>query len=217
MLITKIVDEVTESNCYIITDGTIQDIIVIDPNNFKSIQKCIGINNKRNIKVLLTHEHYDHICGLNELRDHYKCVVISTEKCSNAIQNSIENHSKSFGVYLHFLGKDEYRKELKEYICKPSDIIFEDCYEIIENNCHINIQKTPGHSPGGCCIIINGKYLFTGDSLLWGKTIINSRGGNKKIYEEYTYHWLYGLDDNLLVYPGHGKDFLLKERKRVVF
>ena len=165
----------------------------------------------------MTHEHYDHICGLNELRDHYKCVVISTEKCSNAIQNSIENHSKSFGVYLHFLGKDEYRKELKEYICKPSDIIFEDCYEIIENNCHINIQKTPGHSPGGCCIIINGKYLFTGDSLLWGKTIINSRGGNKKIYEEYTYHWLYGLDDNLLVYPGHGKEFLLKERKRVVF
>lgn len=216
MLITKIVDEITESNCYIITDESAKDIIIIDPNDFKSIQECIGID-KRDIKVLLTHEHYDHIRGLNELRNYYKCIVISTEKCSNAIQSSIENHSKSFGVYLHFLGKDEYRKNVKEYICKPSDVVFEDFYKILENNYCINMYKAPGHSPGGCCIIINEKYLFTGDSLLWGKTIINSRGGDKKIYEEYTYSWLYKLNDSLLVYPGHGKEFLLKERKDITF
>lgn len=62
-----------QTNCYVLT---IDDkCIVIDPGDeFIKINKIIG--NKKVLKVLLTHHHFDHVGALEELINKYKVDIL---------------------------------------------------------------------------------------------------------------------------------------------
>ncbi|MGB9134473.1 MAG: MBL fold metallo-hydrolase [Candidatus Bathyarchaeia archaeon] len=67
----------------------------------------------------------------------------------------------------------------------------------------IRIIHTPGHSPDGICLLVNGK-LLSGDTLFVGECgRTDMHDGNPRDM----YHSLFGklmqLDDNIEVYPGH--------------
>lgn len=62
---------------------------------------------------------------------------------------------------------------------------------------------TPGHTKGGLCIIVEDKYLLTGDTLFigdCGRTDFPG-GSNEQMYR--TIQRLKALPDHLIVYPGH--------------
>ena len=82
--IERVVDAQTTGNCYIlIEDGS---ALIIDPNQFEQIEEVLKKNQATPEMVLLTHEHGDHISGLNALREHYRFQTIASLPCSQRIQ-----------------------------------------------------------------------------------------------------------------------------------
>ena len=70
----------------------------------------------------------------------------------------------------------------------------------------MSFHHIPGHSQGSCCILLNNKVLFTGDSLLAEYPVITRfPGGSSKDYKNISLPFLKSLNPNLVVYPGHGK------------
>ena len=125
MKIIKQIDNLTESNIYIIIEENYNKAIVIDIGNYDKTKEIIIQNNIIVEKLILTHEHYDHIAGLNQLRKDYNFEVIASSKCNKGIQDCILNKSRNFGVYLYFLGK-EYKNKVGEYVCKEANIVFDE-------------------------------------------------------------------------------------------
>ncbi len=67
----------------------------------------------------------------------------------------------------------------------------------------IRVIHTPGHSPDGICLLVDGK-LLTGDTLFVGECgRTDLLGGNSKDIYHSLFHKLMKLDDDIEVYPGH--------------
>ena len=73
-----LVDPLTESNCYIFTSGS--SALLIDPNNADLINTYAAEHHLVPEYVLLTHEHCDHIAGLNDLRSRWTLSVVASKK-----------------------------------------------------------------------------------------------------------------------------------------
>lgn len=71
-----LVDPLTESNCYIFTSGS--SALLIDPNNADLINTYAAEHHLVPEYVLLTHEHCDHIAGLNDLRSRWHLSVVAS-------------------------------------------------------------------------------------------------------------------------------------------
>jgi glyoxylase-like metal-dependent hydrolase (beta-lactamase superfamily II) len=70
----------------------------------------------------------------------------------------------------------------------------------------VEIIKTPGHSQGSVCIIIDDKYVFTGDSFIFNQTTITRLpGGSVLDYETKTLPFVCSLKKNTIILPGHGE------------
>ena len=63
---------------------------------------------------------------------------------------------------------------------------------------------TPGHTPGGICIIVDNKALLTGDTLFIGDCgRTDLPGGSLEQMYETLHEKILRLPDDLIVYPGH--------------
>lgn len=73
----------------------------------------------------------------------------------------------------------------------------------------IKIIHTPGHTPGGICLLIDN-CLFTGDTLFMGHVgRTDFPGGNRQDMVA-SIKKLMQLDDTIIIYPGHNYDYLGK-------
>ncbi len=202
------IDPLTDSNCYLIEEEG--HVLIIDPNQKEEITDIVKKHQWVIDYVLLTHEHCDHMQGLNNLRRTYKFQVIAQEKCSKNLGNRIKNMSGMMGTYLYFKSG---QKEIISYdpvICDPADLTFCHQYELLWKGHRLEFTSVPGHTEGSCCIRMDQNTLFSGDYLLPGgedHTIFP--GGSKEDYERYAKPWLSNLENGLHIYPGHGKDYIL--------
>lgn len=90
-----------------------------------------------------------------------------------------------------------------EKIPEHIDIIVEDGDIIYIGNVQMEFIHTPGHTSGGICVIVDDKYLLTGDTLFigdCGRTDLPD-GSNEHMFN--TLQMLKSLSDKLIVYPGH--------------
>lgn len=75
--------------------------------------------------------------------------------------------------------------------------------EIILGDVVMRFILTPGHTPGGICIMVNDEFLITGDTLFidnCGRTDLHG-GSNEQMYA--SLKKLAALPDELIVYAGH--------------
>ena len=79
--------------------------------------------------MLLTYEHFDHISGLNRIRElcASSCHVIAGATCSERIQDMKANLSASADV-LAELGSKQIPENWSPFSCKAADITFENQY-----------------------------------------------------------------------------------------
>jgi glyoxylase-like metal-dependent hydrolase (beta-lactamase superfamily II) len=86
----------------------------------------------------------------------------------------------------------------------PADFYLKDGDLIQFGNCSLRIIHTPGHTPGGVCMLM-GKNLISGDTIFPGgpgNTAIP--GADRKAILKSIKEKLFILPGDTIIYPGHG-------------
>jgi len=192
-----------QENCYIVYDSS-NDGLIIDPGeSYNKICSYIKENNVNPLAILNTHAHYDHIGGVKYLQDELNVPFY--------LHSSDEQTLKRANLLrILFEGKLSVPiPKIDVYIDQLEDVF-------LIGDMSIRILHTPGHTPGGICVIIQ-KNIFSGDTLmkgLVGRTDLP--GGNRK-HLIASLEKLLNLPGHTIIYPGHGSKTLLKnERDNII-
>ena len=153
MDIHKIVVGQLDVNCYIVSDGSAPDAIVIDPGDEPElIAGLIEDKGLRPRHIIFTHAHYDHVCAARDLKDKYKASIVMHED-----EIATYEMTKKLCMSWGYEAEDFPFPEIK----------VRDGHRISAGKISLEIIHTPGHTPGGICIY-GKKTLFTGDTLFKG-------------------------------------------------
>ena len=200
IFVKQILNIPIDSNCFVIFDKTVgNECIIVDPGseNNNGLYLFLEKENLSPQYIILTHEHFDHCWGVNDLRKYYPTIkVICSSVCSDAIQAKKKNYSVFY--------------EQPGFEVAPADIFIDDLpYGLEWLSYHITFFPAKGHSASGIIIKI-GSYLFTGDSLIKDiKTVTKLKTGSKEEQQK-TIDLLNSMKgQGLTIYPGHGEIFML--------
>jgi len=198
------------TNCWIYPIGDSQAAI-IDPGD--EADKIIFTLKNLNIApkyILLTHGHFDHICGVPELAlMGNPQIAIHWQDAENLGPDCYPLHQKSvkacFGDAA-FL--DVYWHDM------PSADILLDEGSVIGP---FTVLHLPGHTPGSVAFWDKEQnILFTGDTLFAkGFGRIDLPGGNAANLFA-SLKRLFDMPPNIVVCPGHGKTTTIGQEKRVL-
>lgn len=213
--IQKFTWDYVDSNSYIIYEE--ENALIVDPIDTGDFWEHLINKEICTATVFLTHEHFDHICGLNRLRKELKCTVYAHSECSQNICLVKKNMSNVANIISEFNGSvSKEMPYLPPFSCRPADKLFNKRVKMRWCDHDIVFIPTPGHSPGSACMIFDNVILMSGDTLLGVPTITRFPGGNREIFRDTTLPILYALKDQIqYVLPGHGsggriEDMILK-------
>lgn len=186
------------SNTYVIFSTDSENIWVVDPGDFAQVELWMNQNGKVGIAgVLITHAHFDHIYGANEL---YEKFPSTTFYVCNQIGIDILYDVKKNG------SKYTEAPFVMNNLAKVNTINPEmDLWD----NCIIHNYYTPGHSEDSMCILL-GDILFTGDTLIKDiRTVTKLKGGSVDKLQE-SINWIETLKGKgIVIYGGHEDSFEL--------
>ena len=203
MEIERVVSDLIFSNMYVIREGG--RAIVIDP--CRNTAPAPGDNVDR---ILLTHEHYDHISGVNAWKTATGAPVLCTAACAKGLGSARRNLARIFPEFCQlqtWVRLDEIPETDRRYTC-AADETFEDETSFCWQGHAFRLFALPGHSPGGCGILLDETVFFSGDSLLENsETELRLPGGSKEDWIRISMPFLRSLSAGITVYPGHFDPF----------
>lgn len=190
--------------------------LIIDPHFSNNVKNLLNKNNIQKILVLLTHEHPDHISGIDWLSKNFNIDIICQSACAKAIANIKNTRPLLISLILEEKDRlngtnilEEFNKEYRVFSYN-ADIVFEKYLSTKWQNHNLFFYSTPGHSIGSACIVFDNQIIFSGDSLIKDMPIITRfPSGSAKDYRNITIPFLESLDMNLIVLPGHREPFRL--------
>ncbi|MDA1215265.1 MAG: MBL fold metallo-hydrolase [Chloroflexi bacterium] len=95
----------------------------------------------------------------------------------------------------------------------PPSLRLNDGDTLYIGNTKVQVLHTPGHTPGGVCLVVDG-CLISGDTLFpGGPGFTRSREDFQQVVRNITERLL-TLPEDTLVLPGHGADTTIAEAKR---
>jgi glyoxylase-like metal-dependent hydrolase (beta-lactamase superfamily II) len=147
---------------------------VVDPSSEISHTLDFLKNNNLVLEyIILTHYHSDHTFKTKDLKNIYPDASIVASE------------------------KDGKQLNIKKYITVKEGSILK------LNDVTLKFMLTPGHTPGGICILVDNEALLTGDTLFIGNCgRADLIGGN--IYDLFnSLQRIKNLSNDLIIYPGH--------------
>ena len=185
-----------QANCYVVIDDG--RALVIDPGDaFDGLEKILKENDAKLEAVLLTHAHFDHIGGLDELLDRYKVDVYLNPKEFEFLSDPCLNSSAAFGMDMTSKARPEPLQDGTQNI----------------GGFEVTAMTLPGHTVGSTVIAI-GNDLFTGDVLFQGSVGRTDLASGSWSQMMDSVAKLKKLPDDTVVYPGHGPATTIGQEKR---
>lgn len=187
------------ANCYIVGDKIGGQGMIIDPGD--ETDKIISMTGKLELDIkhiLLTHGHIDHAGALAEVKEATgAAIAIHTD-------DEVTLKDRSLSIMLGI-----------PYRTLPDiDRLLEDGDVISVGRLNFTVIHTPGHTPGGICLLGDG-VVFTGDTLFWGSIGRGDfPGGSHEQLIDSIKSRLMVLDDGIKVYPGHGPETTIGAERR---
>lgn len=160
---------------YLIGDPETKECAYVDPawevDRLLKVAKQDGYQIK---KILLTHNHFDHIEGVEK-------VVAET----------------GAEVFIHSEDERPLRQGQGRIVPLSSGMKFS------IGKIPVEALHTPGHTPGSTCYLVDGRHLITGDTLFQGNCGRSDLpGGDPRVLFQ-SLRELASLDPTIKIYPGH--------------
>ncbi|BBB92877.1 MAG TPA: MBL fold metallo-hydrolase [Methylomusa anaerophila] len=188
------------TNCYILCCEDTLEAAVIDPGG--DAEEIIAVINreKLNVKYIInTHGHADHIAANSRIKSVTGAAVLIHADDADMLTSAQLNLSLYIGAGI---------------TCEPADKLLNDGDNIGIGHSKIKVIHTPGHTPGGICLLVEDT-LFAGDTLFAesvGRT--DFPGGSHSQLIQNIKNKLLTLPDEIKVLPGHGPATTIgRERK----
>jgi hydroxyacylglutathione hydrolase len=195
----RIINNLLYTNSYLFVKD--RKCILIDPgSDFDVIKAYINSNELIIVAIIATHGHFDHI--------------------ASAVKFQIEFNCK---LYMHI--KDAKTLKLSNFLMKifgfnsKIDIPVVDFYfegdegTIILDEFEVNFYLMPGHTSGSCVLKIENN-IFSGDVLLISNENSKIPNENLELLNISQNLIFQKFNDDILLWPGHGKSSYLIELKK---
>ena len=186
------------SNTFVLGNTTSNNVYLVDIGVSDEIIKSLGSNQK--IKgIFLTHAHYDHIYGINDITELFPdCTVYGSEYTLQ-------------GLYSDKMNLSFYHENPIVFLGKKIMLITEGMKIELYPNSYLKVLETPGHNKGSLSFVIeNG--IFTGDSLIPGCPVVTKlKSGNKEDGVKSILKIIQETQPSDILYPGHGASCKLSE------
>lgn len=184
-------------NSYILSDES-GECIFIDPGfyykeEYEEIIDYISENKLKPINISNTHCHFDHIMGVEFIREKYN-IPFQAHKADEFLIDRSVNQAKAFGF------------EMKQVTSLNNFIDEDDTIKL--GDTELKIYHVPGHSPGHVVFYHEeSKILVAGDVLFYGSIgRTDLPGGNYQTLISGIKEKLFILPDDTKVYSGHGPE-----------
>ena len=185
-------------NTFVVWDKETREAAVIDPGCSDELEEQefseFIINNSLSLKYLInTHCHLDHIWGCKFIKEKYNPQYLIPEDDLTLLKNAGSQ-------------ADMYNVSFNEPPL-PDGFISESLH-ISLGSSQIKFLYTPGHTPGEFSLYFpSEKFCIVGDVLFRGSIgRTDLWGGNYETLMDSIFNKLLSLDDNVIIYPGHGEE-----------
>lgn len=191
MILKTLVLGFAASNCYIVGSEKSKQGIIIDPGDDADV--ILEEVNKLGLtitSIVVTHGHSDHFMALNDVKEATKAPFAIHAADAPTVAQNLKMMASVFGIKADPLPPPER-------LLQEDDIV-------TAGEFSFKVLHTPGHSPGGICLLGHG-MVFTGDTLFnYGIGRTDFPGGNYNQILDSIKRKLLVLPDVTVVLPGHG-------------
>lgn len=180
-----------QTNAYLLTDEENAKAVVIDPG--MQAEKLVKRLEDLEVEaILLTHAHFDHIGGVDEIRKLKQCPVYLHDEEASWLTDPKKN------------GSARWTDLGPPIVTDAAEYALDDRQELVLLGQTFKVLHLPGHSPGSVGFL-HGNVLFGGDVLFRqsvGRTDLPQGSWNELM--DSIHGKLFQLDEDTIVYPGHG-------------
>lgn len=170
-----------QANCYVVSNESTLECVLIDPGDeSNTILDYIEENKLKCLAIFLTHGHFDHNGAALPIAEETGAVIYMNER-----DDGKKNKHLPFMFSLPENGKN-----------------YDDGDVLNIAGLEFTIIATPGHSPGSVTIICEDS-MFTGDTLFKGSCGRYDLPGSDGYQEMKSLKKLCDYDTDFDVYPGH--------------
>ncbi|MCU6761873.1 hydroxyacylglutathione hydrolase [uncultured Roseburia sp.] len=188
------------TNCYFLINSDTKEVLIVDPGgSTEMLETKIRQEQLKPVAVLLTHGHFDHASGAEDLKNTYGIQIYAHADEKYTLEDPQINLSTMLGI------SEQYHADV--YV-REGEVLHLGGFDL-------EVLHTPGHTEGGVCYYLKEqKVLVSGDTLFCtsiGRTDFPNGSFSdliRSIKEK-----LMVLPDDVQVLPGHeGKTYIGYER-----
>lgn len=129
---------------------------MVDIGDIEPVMEFLREKNLKVEGVFLTHAHFDHIYGLEDLVGRFPdCKVYVCEYAKQALASDKLNMSRYHGDRINYTSDNVI-------VVKEGDSM-----ALFDGEPQMVFYETPGHNPG-CLTMVMGDIIFTGDAYILG-------------------------------------------------